>query len=212
MCVYVRSSPTDWVCVCDYTLRSFSIYLCWLTLTQAHHTHLYNSLCHFLIHPYVFASDFIEFTRAHTHTRISTHIYTQIALCHAGYCFSQHTHVHFLRLLKQPWINSRFLYYYDNMNITLCLFLFKTSPVYLPLSLSLCVSLQRLCVIAVFLYRRIIIGWVLKWHFHDGKNEKYCQLLYAVKMGASGHNNKHTTTFTRTPTERKTRGLTDSLS
>lgn len=64
------------------------------------------------------------------------------------------------------------------------------------------------CVIAVFLYRCcIIIGRVLKWHFHDGKNEKYCQLLFAAKMGASGHNNTHTHSHKNTETYKLTHFL-----
>lgn len=147
--------------------QSISLFL----LAQTHHTHLYNSLRHFLIDPYVFVSNFIEFTRAHIHTRKYSHLHTNSTLSCWILFHPTHAFTHFILLLKQPWINSRFLYYNDNMNITLCLLLFKTN------SLPLCV----------------IFGRVLKWYFLDGKNEKYCQLLFAVKMGASSHNNnKHT--------------------
>lgn len=49
--------------------------------------------------------------------------------------------------------------------------------------LSLCEHANVGVSLRSFLYCRIIIGRVLKWHFHDGKNGKYYQLLFAAKMG-----------------------------
>lgn len=75
--------------------------------------------------------------------------------------------------------------------------------------LSLCEHANVGVSLRSFLYCRIIIGRVLKWHFHDGKNGKYCQLLFAAKMGAQTQvSHSQSQTHARTHTLRKTHGST----
>lgn len=86
----------------------------------------------------------------YTHTRKYSHLHTNSTLSCWILFHPTHAFTHFILLLKQPWINSRFLYYNDNMNITLCLLLFKTNSLPLFVCLCVCVSLRSLCIAVLY--------------------------------------------------------------
>lgn len=103
------------------------------------------------------------------------------------------------------YLNSHGLILVLFITMTIWKSLFAFFSLRLTLARCVCVSLcASLCVRValwsfVYMFCRIIIGRVLKWHFHDGKNGKYCQLYCLRQKWAhlSGHTDTRTLRITR---------------